>query len=35
MATIQKQYNYMAFPQSFARGNAIPLDNSSLWYSFE
>lgn len=35
MAVIQKQYNYMAFPQAFSRGNAIPLDNSSLWYSFE
>lgn len=35
MAIIQKQYNYMAFPQAFSRGNAIPLDNSSLWYSFE
>lgn len=35
MAVIQKQYNYMAFPQAFSRGNGIPLDNSSLWYSFE
>ena len=29
MAVIQKQYNYMAFPQAFSRGNGIPLDNSS------
>ena len=35
MAVIQKQYNYMAFPQAFSRGNGIPLDNSSLWYSLE
>lgn len=35
MAVIQKEYNYMAFPQSFSRGNPIPLDKSSLWYSME
>lgn len=35
MAVIQKEYNYMAFPQSFSRGNPIPLDKSSLWFSME
>lgn len=35
MAVIQKTYNYMAFPQSFQRGNGIPLDKSSLYYSYE
>lgn len=35
MAVIQKEFNYMAFPQSFSRGNPIPLDKSSLWYSME
>lgn len=33
MAVIQKEFNYMAFPQSFSRGNPIPLDKSSLWFS--
>lgn len=35
MAVIQKEFNYMAFPQSFSRGNPIPLDKSSLWFSME
>lgn len=35
MAVIQKECNYMAFPQSFSRGNPIPLDKSSLWFSME
>ena len=34
MAVIQKQFNYMAFPQSFSRGNPIPLDKSAVWYDF-
>ena len=34
MAVIQKQFNYMAFPQRFSRGNPIPLDKSAVWYDF-
>lgn len=35
MAVIQKDFNYMAFPQSFQRGNPIPLDKSSLFFGFD
>lgn len=35
MAVIQKEFNFMAFPQSFKRGNPIPLDKSSLFFSFD
>lgn len=35
MASINKNYNTMAFPQAFKRGNNIPLDASSVWYSME
>ena len=35
MASINKNFNTMAFPQAFKRGNNIPLDASSVWYSME
>ena len=35
MAVIQKEFNYMAFPQSFPRGNPILLDKSALWFAME
>ena len=35
MATIQDNYKYMALPSNIKRGNPIPLDTSSVWYSYE
>lgn len=35
MAKITKIYDMMAMPLSMNRANAIPLDSSSVWYSFE
>lgn len=35
MAKITKTYDMMAMPLSMNRANAIPLDSSSVWYSFE
>lgn len=33
MAVIDKQVNYMGLPMNIQRGNPIPLDNTSVWYS--
>lgn len=33
MAVIDKQINYMGLPMNIQRGNPIPLDNTSVWYS--
>ena len=35
MAVIKKDGTYMALPQSIKRGNPIPLDTTSIWYSYE
>ena len=35
MATIKKDGNFMGLPMNIARGNPIPLDKSSVWYSYE
>lgn len=34
MATIKKDGNFMGLPMNIARGNPIPLDKSSIWYSY-
>lgn len=35
MAIIKKDGNYMSLPKGYKRGNPIPLDVSSVWYSYE
>lgn len=35
MATIQKSNPFMGLPMNIARGNPVPLDKSSIWYSLE
>lgn len=35
MAVIKKDYNASSLPVAFSRGNGIPLDKSSLWFSLE
>ena len=35
MAIIKKDGNFMGLPMNIARGNPIPLDKSSIWYSYE
>ena len=35
MAIIKKNGNYMSLPKGYKRGNPIPLDVSSVWYSYE
>lgn len=35
MAVIKKDYNASSLPVAFSRGNSIPLDKSSLWFSLE
>jgi hypothetical protein len=34
MAVIKKDGSYMSLPKSYKRGNPIPLDISSVWYSY-
>ena len=35
MAFIDKKENYMGLPMNIKRGNPIPLDDSSVWYSYD
>ena len=35
MAKITKEYNSMGLPMNINRSNAIPIDNTELWYSLE
>ena len=35
MAVINKNYNFVAMPLGFKRGNPIALDTSAVWYSYE
>ena len=35
MAKITKDYNSMGLPMNINRSNAIPIDNTELWYSLE
>lgn len=35
MATIKRNSNTMGLPMNITRGNPIPLDSTSVWYSYQ